>query len=166
MRTSEAAKANASSYQRAYYHRIKTTDQVRYEELLKYNRERHKAWAAKKLSEDPEYFRKRNKERLDRTFDQRRRRNLMACYGITEDQYRAMEVAQKGCCAICGTDKPRGRARAGKLRVDHDHKTKQIRGLLCGTCNSAIGLLRDDPKLLIKAAQYIESFMEVAGVVK
>jgi hypothetical protein len=38
-------------------------------------------------------------------------------------------------------------------------RTGRVRGLLCGHCNKAIGLLRDDPILLTKAAQYLGASM-------
>lgn len=44
------------------------------------------------------------------------------------------------------------------LAVDHDHETGCLRGLLCEGCNRGIGLLRDDPDLLRRAADYIERF--------
>jgi UDP-N-acetyl-D-mannosaminuronic acid transferase (WecB/TagA/CpsF family) len=33
--------------------------------------------------------------------------------------------------------------------------TGQVRGLLCGKCNSAIGLLGDDPEVIKAAARYV-----------
>jgi hypothetical protein len=41
------------------------------------------------------------------------------------------------------------------LCVDHDHKTGKVRGLLCKTCNSAIGLLADNPEYLANAIRYL-----------
>ena len=50
-------------------------------------------------------------------------------------------------CVICGA--------AEKLVVDHDHITKEIRGMLCSHCNRGLGHFRDDPILLEFAAQYL-----------
>lgn len=50
-------------------------------------------------------------------------------------------------CVICGSEE--------KLVVDHDHKKKKIRGMLCNHCNRGLGHFRDDPELLIFAAQYL-----------
>ena len=50
-------------------------------------------------------------------------------------------------CVICGD--------SGKLVVDHDHVTGEIRGVLCNHCNRGLGHFRDDPTLLEFAAQYL-----------
>lgn len=53
-------------------------------------------------------------------------------------------------CGVCGdefTETP---------RVDHDHKTGAVRGLLHRNCNVALGLLRDDPDILQKAIDYLK----------
>lgn len=60
-------------------------------------------------------------------------------------------AAQNGLCAICGG--PPGKR---SLNVDHDHVSGNVRDLLCATCNVGIGVMRDNPDLLRKAADYIE----------
>ena len=42
------------------------------------------------------------------------------------------------------------------LDVDHNHDTGEVRGLLCRKCNSAIGLLNEDPTVLFRAIDYIK----------
>jgi len=42
------------------------------------------------------------------------------------------------------------------LSVDHCHATGRIRGLLCAKCNQAIGLMKDNPIFLRRAADYVE----------
>ena len=77
-------------------------------------------------------------------------------YGITPEQYEAMVEAVGGLCAICG--QPERATRRGEIRglnVDHDHDTGAVRGLLCSNCNTAIGLLRDDPVRLQAAIVYL-----------
>ena len=75
-------------------------------------------------------------------------------WGITGMQYKTMLKSQKGVCAICGKANINKNRR---LAVDHCHKSNKIRGLLCGKCNIGIGQFNDNPKLLRKAALYIES---------
>ena len=41
------------------------------------------------------------------------------------------------------------------LHVDHDHGTGEFLGLLCVRCNNALGLFREDPDLLRRAASYV-----------
>jgi len=77
-------------------------------------------------------------------------------HGLTPATYRAMLCAQGGVCAICG--KAETAKRNGKtawLSVDHDHGTGRVRQLLCSACNTAIGMFRDDPELLERAAAYL-----------
>ena len=61
-----------------------------------------------------------------------------------------MVLDQKGCCAICLKN-----PESGRLQVDHDHVTKEIRELLCHRHNKALGLFDDDPALLERAAAYL-----------
>jgi len=65
---------------------------------------------------------------------------------------------QGGVCAICSTDNPGGR---GKFHADHDHSTKQPRGVLCHNCNVALGNFRDNPELLKAAIEYLNKYSEV-----
>ena len=77
------------------------------------------------------------------------RRSALSRYNFTIDEYAAMYDEQEGKCAICGCE-------ADRLDVDHSHLTDRIRGLLCGPCNRAIGIMADDPSRLRKAADYLE----------
>lgn len=77
--------------------------------------------------------------------DDRRRRR-----GFSDEEYNAMLVDQKGCCAICGAEL------WDKLFADHRHDTMQPRGLLCNRCNVGIGMFKDDPAYLRAAADYLE----------
>ena len=81
---------------------------------------------------------------------------LRTLYGITLEQHDALLESQGGVCAICGAT-PEQSAK-GALAVDHCHTTGKVRGLLCGNCNVGIGQLRDDPKLVRRAAEYLERF--------
>ena len=82
----------------------------------------------------------------------RRRHRLKKAFGITIEQYDEMFKKQGGCCAICGdTNIKYGR----RLAVDHHHKTKKVRGLLCNQCNRALGYFQDDINNLASAIKYL-----------
>jgi hypothetical protein len=77
-------------------------------------------------------------------------------FGITLAQYRELAASQDMVCSIC--ENPERETRNGKIKalsVDHNHTTGQVRGLLCGSCNKAIGFLNEDPDLFAKAVSYL-----------
>lgn len=80
----------------------------------------------------------------------RAKANLKRLYGITLDDYQVLLDEQGGVCAIC--KRTRG---IRKLHVDHDHDTGIVRGLLCHACNTALGLLGEDPAILSAALEYL-----------
>lgn len=86
-----------------------------------------------------------------------RRRKKIERYGITEDQYRELLIAQDGLCGCCGRPETRSvKGVLATLSIDHDHETGVVRGLLCSSCNWAIGRLGDDLEGLKKAVVYLE----------
>ena len=85
-------------------------------------------------------------------YERHRNAQLIRYYGITLAEYRELLAIQKGCCAICGRE-PTGRA----LHVDHDHKTGDVRGLLCWTCNRLLPFLGDSPERAARAAAYLRA---------
>ena len=79
---------------------------------------------------------------------QLRQDRLMRKYGLTEADRDELIAAQGGVCCICLS--------APATHVDHCHKTGRVRGVLCFNCNSGLGLLRDDPEAMYRAADYLE----------
>jgi recombination endonuclease VII len=114
-----------------------------------------------------EYRRARERQKWAETaIDLRRAANrrltLKHYYGLTVEQYEAMLAAQPNC-PICGRDLIR-LPQSGRHypHVDHDHATKQVRGILCGWCNIGIGAFGDSPERLRAAALYLEKAKEGA----
>jgi hypothetical protein len=72
-------------------------------------------------------------------------------------------------CAICETSETElGRSYdkhpvPKELAMDHDHEKMTPRGLLCSKCNKALGSFGDDPKLLKKAAEYLENYQKIVS---
>lgn len=75
-------------------------------------------------------------------------------FTIPRDEYSRLLRQQNNCCAICGSVSA-SNGRKDRLAVDHVHGTDLTRGLLCHRCNTALGLFRDDPDLLLKARRYL-----------
>lgn len=96
------------------------------------NREQQNRSNRKRLA-DPEHLRWKREDH-----DRRK-------YGIEPEQLRAMRDAQGDRCAICKGERC---GPGDRLHIDHDHVTGQVRGLLCGRCNTLIGLAGDDPDRL------------------
>lgn len=91
-------------------------------------------------------------------------RQLWTTYRMRPADYEALLEIQGGACAICkGPPVGNGELR-GRYSVEHNHSTGDIRGLLCSRCNTAIGLLGDDPERVRVAATYIESPPPLPGL--
>ncbi len=74
-------------------------------------------------------------------------------FGITLEQYNQMFEDQQGCCAICGKHQSELKL---SLCVDHNHDTGKVRALLCGKCNTGLGLLNEDIKILEQSIKYLK----------
>lgn len=98
--------------------------------------------------EDPEKYKKKA-----------RGYQLKKQYNMTLEEYDELLKTQNFVCAICGLPETQHSNKKGKvdsLRVDHDHDTGKIRGLLCSRCNFGLGHFQDDKKLLNKAINYLK----------
>lgn len=87
----------------------------------------------------------------------------LAKYGLTKKQFNRMYREQKGLCIICSK-----RMLGRDCHIDHDHDSdfepsglpaeiKVVRGLLCGSCNTGLGMFKDSIRLLAGAIVYLES---------
>lgn len=84
------------------------------------------------------------------------RKHQVWAHGITLEQYDAMFESQNGVCAICGKEETAcNQYGVRRLAIDHDHRTGEVRGLLCSRCNMGIGYLQDDIEILLNAADYL-----------
>jgi hypothetical protein len=85
----------------------------------------------------------------DQSAERKKEMWLKRAYGIDLVTYEAMVKEQEGLCAICQKEPL-------VLHVDHDHESNRVRGLLCGSCNRAIGLLQESPETLQHAIEYLK----------
>ena len=87
----------------------------------------------------------------DKMVPYQRRYHLKWKYGITLEEYN--EMAKDGC-DLCGKTSEENK---GYLNVDHNHETGKVRGILCRSCNTAIGKLGDNVAGLTKALEYLNA---------
>ncbi|WP_337191919.1 endonuclease VII domain-containing protein [Streptomyces sp. HUCO-GS316] len=74
--------------------------------------------------------------------------HLKRNYGLTEAERDELIASQGGVCCICLS--------APAAHVDHCHKTGRVRGVLCFSCNAALGQFKDRPDAIRRAAAYVE----------
>ena len=87
-----------------------------------------------------------------------RERNLKKSWGLSSREYSELLLAQGSRCAICFSLDPSDASggRDKHFHVDHCHATGKIRGLLCGRCNKAVGLVKDSVETALQMALYLE----------
>lgn len=81
------------------------------------------------------------------------KRHIKRKLGITDQEYQELLAKQEGRCAIC-----RNGITAKRLDIDHNHSTKEVRGLLCSNCNRMIGYAKDSEAILTSAINYLQSY--------
>jgi len=82
-----------------------------------------------------------------------RRSEFKRLYGITKDDFDEMLKGQEYKCKICGL---RSSELKRTFHLDHCHDTLKIRGILCPSCNTGLGLFRDNIEVLKSAVKYLE----------
>ncbi len=83
------------------------------------------------------------------------RRQWLRRYGLTVEQYENMLAAQGNRCRCCPHifDK----TRSGRANVDHCHRTGKVRAILCGSCNAALGMAKENATILRALANFIDT---------
>jgi Recombination endonuclease VII len=115
------------------------------------NRDRAIAYVREWQQAHPDRVKAWRVRNRDRRNEQMREIHLRNKFGLTFEEYDTILELQDGVCALCECPPTPGIS----LHVDHDHGTGEIRGLLCMRCNNALGLFREDPNLLKRAARYV-----------
>lgn len=80
-----------------------------------------------------------------------RLKNRVGRYKMLYSEFQELWNKQNGRCAICGTLFLNDRS----YRIDHDHETGKVRGILCASCNTGLGLFKDAPEVLNMASEYL-----------
>lgn len=123
------------------------------------NKDRVNAARRERIKSDAEYaemVRARERAHYAKNAHKHRNVRLRSVYGISIEKYMEMYGSQNGKCALCSVSKP-PHGKDG-LYVDHCHNTGNVRKLLCASCNSALGHMKDDVEIMRKAIDYITQF--------
>jgi len=114
----------------------------------------------KEMNSQSSKYAKDNRERLNEVHKTWRRNNpesmwkyfLKYKYKLSPEQYKDIFEKQNGVCAICNGNNKRFKT----LVVDHCHKKKKVRGLLCDNCNVSLGLMNESIERLENAINYLK----------
>ena len=106
-----------------------------------------------KKSENPHKYKEADRLSYIRHKNNYRSNQLKRTVGINLQEYNSMFTVQEGKCKICRTHQ--SKLNLG-LAVDHCHKTGRVRGLLCGKCNTALGLLEDNSEIVKGMIEYLK----------
>lgn len=88
--------------------------------------------------------------------------NLKRLYGITYKDYLELLENQNYRCGICKLTIEEANScnvwgKNKRFHVDHNHKTGEIRGLLCNNCNTGLGYFKESPLILKTVIQYLKN---------
>ena len=116
-------------------------------ELQSHRENRTATWEKNRIAEG------RDPERINQLKRYRR-------YGPgAEVHFEKLKEIQRGRCALCGEEEKVMRNGVPlSLSCDHDHETGALRELLCKRCNTGLGVFKDDPDFLERAARYIRKY--------
>lgn len=135
---------------------------------MAYDKEYRKQYYLRNKEKEIEYsakYRQQNQDKIKKDRkdnpDKHKSYNLKRDYGITIEDYNNLLKDQNHRCASCGVSTEELEAnsewkRHHKLVVDHCHTTGAIRGLLCNSCNTALGMVKEDISVLKGLMSYVE----------
>ena len=103
-----------------------------------------------KIKEYDKQYRFKNKDKAKKY---QKEYNLKTKYNLTPDQYNKMLSDQNNCCKVCDI-------KMISPHVDHCHTTGKVRALLCNNCNTGLGKLKEDTKIMQKLIEYVKEHNE------
>lgn len=137
-----------AAYMREYYRNNRDKWKRTQEQQDAINDQRKKRYA-----EDPEFREQCKAASRKRDPEAKRDARLREQFGITSADYDEILQRQDGCCAICRL--PNYDQSGRRMHVDHCHETGKVRGILCSSCNTALGKFKDNTNYLERAIEYL-----------
>jgi hypothetical protein len=122
-----------------------------------YNKKYNKYYPASNCKACKAEWQKEYRKNSPDKYKKANNRTVLKKHGFTPESFAEVLEAQGGVCKIC--KRP---PRSGRLHIDHDHKccdknacNKCFRGLLCYSCNGALGLAEDNIETLRAMIEYL-----------
>lgn len=165
-------KERKKEYNKQYYQKNKNKMKEQGEKYRRENKDKMKEWEIEYYKKNKKRILKRKKEAYKKNKGKILKRNkkwrgknkdkikeskLKRVYGISLEEYNKLLKKQGGVCAICRNKETiKQNGKIIDLGVDHNHKTKKVRELLCSKCNPALGNLNEDISLFYKCIEYLK----------
>jgi len=92
--------------------------------------------------------------------DRNKIRQIKWSTGLSESDYKSLLIECNNKCCICGNSELTNK----RLSIDHCHETQLVRGLLCNSCNIALGLFKESKEILLKAVLYLDNNYSSKGI--
>lgn len=152
----EEARRRGIKYLQSFRYKL-----LNHEKVLAAHRQynaRHRAQMQEKariwrLNHPEETRESRKLQYASRTPEGKKMRQIKWLYGITRERFYELYEHQKHRCAICDVQ-----LTVAQSHVDHCHRTKAVRGLLCGSCNRMLGMVKESTESLRRAIYYLDRF--------
>lgn len=117
-------------------------------------KERLYDWRKRNPEKSKAIYKKYSQSEKGKTKNRRfAKKKRLLSYGITEEILENIKRKQNGRCAICGKIINEF---TKDFAIDHNHKTGEVRGLLCMNCNIGLGAFRDNKTIMRKAIDYLD----------
>lgn len=121
-----------------------------FREYYKKNKAKLDAYKSSWISDNPDKHSEHQQKYRESSKQKRQEWQRQYRYGLTNKMFTSMLEQQENSCKLCKKD-----FETTKIFVDHCHLTGSVRGLLCPSCNTALGLIKDDLLWLSKAKTYL-----------
>lgn len=154
------ASVTSQAYNQNYYHQNKTRLKRKAKIYRRKNRaailiQRKNSYQSRKhvILAQNKNWRSKNKDKIS----MQKRLWRLRMMGLSAQELQKAVIVLSfiiHCCGICGTKIPGGN---GGWSVDHNHKTKKFRGILCNSCNGLLGFCKDKIKILKRAISYLRT---------
>ena len=147
-------KEEIKRYYKQYYKDNKEKIDRRTTKWYKNNVEKAREYMKQYCKNHREEKKKYDKEHKEELKEYRTQYYIKKLYGLSHEGWLKLYKNQDGRCAICKKlfEKP------SDACVDHNHKTDEVRGLLCKNCNFGLGYFNDDLEIVKEAINYTSHF--------